>query len=59
LGRLPCHDPRRRQRNVAVAGIRRRIRVEQEGWKLAEVLTPIAYVAWSLWLILVGVALLL
>jgi hypothetical protein len=32
---------------------------EQEGWKLAGVLTPIAYVAWSLWLIVVGVALLL
>jgi hypothetical protein len=32
---------------------------EQEGWKLARVLTPIAYVAWSLWLIVVGVALLL
>jgi hypothetical protein len=32
---------------------------EQNGWKLAGVLTPIAYVAWSLWLIVVGVALLL
>jgi len=32
---------------------------EQEGWKLAGVLTPIAYVAWSLWLIVVGVALFL
>lgn len=32
---------------------------EQEGWRLAAVLTPITYVAWSLWLIAVGVALLL
>ncbi len=32
---------------------------EQEGWKLAGVLTPIAYVAWSLWLIVVGVTLFL
>jgi hypothetical protein len=32
---------------------------EREGWKLAGVLTPITYVAWSLWLIVVGVALLL
>ena len=32
---------------------------EQAGWKLAEILTPIAYIAWSLWLIVVGVALLL
>ena len=31
---------------------------EPSGWKLAGVLTPIAYVAWSLWLIVVGVALL-
>ncbi len=28
------------------------------GWKLAERLTPIAYVAWSLWLVATGVALL-
>jgi len=33
--------------------------VEREGWKLARVLTPITYIAWSLWLIVVGVALLL
>jgi hypothetical protein len=32
---------------------------EREGWKLAGVLTPIAYVAWSLWLIVVGVGLVL
>jgi hypothetical protein len=31
---------------------------ERDGWKLAEKLTPIAYVAWSLWLIAAGVALL-
>jgi hypothetical protein len=31
---------------------------EPHGWKLAEKLTPIAYVAWSLWLIATGVALL-
>ncbi|GHH78034.1 DUF4386 domain-containing protein [Promicromonospora soli] len=30
---------------------------EQEGWKLAATLTPIAYVAWSIWLVAVGVAL--
>lgn len=32
---------------------------EPKGWKLAGVLTPIAYIAWSLWLIVVGVALVL
>jgi hypothetical protein len=31
---------------------------EPGGWKLAELLTPIAYVAWSLWLVATGVALL-
>jgi hypothetical protein len=31
---------------------------EPGGWKLAERLTPIAYVAWSLWLIATGIALL-
>jgi hypothetical protein len=31
---------------------------EQSGWKLAERLTPITYVAWSLWLVVTGVALL-
>jgi hypothetical protein len=33
-------------------------RHERDGWKLAERLTPIAYVAWSLWLIATGIALL-
>ena len=32
---------------------------EEESWNLAAVVTPIAYVAWSAWLIAVGVALLL
>jgi hypothetical protein len=32
-------------------------RNEPTGWKLAERLTPIAYVAWSLWLVATGVAL--
>jgi len=32
-------------------------RAEQSGWKPAERLTPIAYVAWSLWLIGTGIAL--
>ncbi len=32
---------------------------EQEGWKLAAMLTPIAYVAWSVWLVAVGVVLIL
>ncbi len=31
---------------------------EPAGWKLAERLTPITYVAWSLWLIATGIALL-
>jgi hypothetical protein len=30
----------------------------EEGWKVAERLTPIAYVGWSLWLIATGVAVL-
>jgi hypothetical protein len=33
-------------------------RAEASGWKLAEQLTPVAYVAWSLWLIATGLALL-
>jgi hypothetical protein len=33
-------------------------RHEAGGWKVAERLTPIAYVAWSLWLVATGVALL-
>ena len=32
-------------------------RREESGWKLAETLTPIAYVLWSVWLIVAGVAL--
>lgn len=32
---------------------------EEAGWRLAAVLTPITYIAWSLWLIAVGIALLL
>lgn len=32
---------------------------EPGGWKLAGTLTPIAYIAWSLWLVAVGIALLL
>ena len=31
---------------------------ERDGWKPAERLTPVAYIAWSLWLIATGVALL-
>jgi hypothetical protein len=30
----------------------------EEGWKVAERLTPIAYVAWSLWLVATGIAVL-
>jgi Domain of unknown function (DUF4386) len=30
----------------------------EDGWKVAEKLTPLAYVAWSLWLVATGVALL-
>jgi len=32
---------------------------ERDGWKLAATLTPITYIAWSLWLVACGVALLL
>lgn len=31
---------------------------ERGGWKLAATLTPFTYIAWSLWLVVVGVALL-
>ncbi len=34
------------------------VRFEPAGWSVAEKLTPVAYVAWSLWLIATGVALL-
>jgi Domain of unknown function (DUF4386) len=33
-------------------------RHEPTGWKVAETLTPVTYVAWSLWLVATGVALL-
>jgi hypothetical protein len=33
-------------------------RAEPSGWKLAGRLTPIAYIAWSLWLVATGIALL-
>jgi len=33
-------------------------RHEPDGWKLAERLTPVTYIAWSLWLIATGIALL-
>jgi hypothetical protein len=32
---------------------------EPDGWSVAERVTPIAYIAWSLWLVACGVALLL
>ena len=32
---------------------------ESKGWSIAERVTPVAYIAWSLWLIACGVALLL
>jgi hypothetical protein len=32
-------------------------RFEPAGWKLAEKLTPIAYIGWSLWLVALGIAL--
>ena len=34
-------------------------RFERTGWKLAATLTPITYIAWSVWLVATGVALLL
>jgi hypothetical protein len=33
-------------------------RFEPSGWKVAEKLTPLAYVVWSLWLVATGIALL-
>jgi hypothetical protein len=32
-------------------------RFEEQGWKLAGAIAPIAYLAWSLWLILSGLIL--
>ena len=32
---------------------------EKEGWRLAGTIVPIAYIAWSLWLVVLGVFLLL
>jgi hypothetical protein len=32
-------------------------RFEQEGWKLAGAIVPVAYIAWSLWLIVAGLVL--
>jgi hypothetical protein len=31
---------------------------ERKGWQLAATITPYAYIAWSLWLVATGVALL-
>lgn len=33
-------------------------RFEEEGWKLAGAIVPITYIAWSLWLVLAGLVLL-
>jgi hypothetical protein len=33
-------------------------RAGDRGWRMAELLTPIAYVAWSLWLVATGIGLL-
>lgn len=33
-------------------------RLEEKGWKLAGTIVPIAYIAWSLWLIVAGIVLL-
>jgi hypothetical protein len=30
---------------------------EEQGWKLAELVVPLLYVTWSLWLITLGLAL--
>ena len=32
---------------------------EQDGWAVAETIVPIAYIAWSIWLIVLGVGLLI
>ena len=32
---------------------------ERDGWRLAGIIVPIAYVAWSIWLIALGVFLIL
>jgi hypothetical protein len=32
---------------------------EPQGWKFAEIVTPFAYIAWSLWLVAIGVAMLI
>ena len=32
---------------------------ERDGWKVAAALTPVTYIAWSLWLVATGVAMLL
>ena len=34
-------------------------RFEEQGWKLAGTIVPIAYIAWSVWLIVSGLVLLL
>jgi hypothetical protein len=34
-------------------------RFEEQGWKLASTIVPITYIAWSMWLIVSGVLLLL
>ncbi len=32
---------------------------EEKGWKLAGAIMPITYIAWSVWLVIVGVVLLI
>jgi hypothetical protein len=41
---------------VAVSSLEFVGRHEPSGWKLAATLTPIADIAWSLWLITIGIA---
>jgi hypothetical protein len=33
-------------------------RFEEKGWKLAGTIVPIAYTAWSIWLVITGIVLL-
>ena len=44
---------------LAVCSIEFVVGFEEHGWKLAGVVTPFAYIAWSLWLVAMGVMLLL
>ena len=48
----PCHTPGMTIEIITVG-------LKRDGWRFAGLVVPIAYIAWSIWLIVLGVFLLI